>query len=69
MGFGLRAWIRDLKLGLEIFWTSGLDFRLECLEFGFQNSEFTLIGNLFGKYVLYVSVYFYLDSDFESLGL
>ena len=49
MGFGLRAWIRDLKYGWETYWTSGLDFQLERLEFGFRNSEFTAIGNLFGK--------------------
>ena len=57
MGFGLRAWIRDLKLGLEIFWTSGLDFRLASLEFGFRNSGITLIGDFSGKYVLYAFVF------------
>ena len=73
MRFGLRAWIRDLKYKWENFWTSGLDFRLERLEFGFRNSEFILIGSLFWKYILLVFVFtfiwIWILSDYILLDL
>ena len=61
MGFGLRAWIRNLKYGWETYWTSGLDFQLERLEFGFGVQNLLWLGILFGKCFVFYLMFFDLD--------
>ena len=56
MGFWTSRLDSRFETGIGNILDVGLGLPVECLEFGFQNSEFILIGNLFGKYVLYVSV-------------